>query len=59
MKEWTKNTIVEEDEKLNKVKIAKSKKKKKKERDKERMLKLWCKKSFVNFITKILLLYIV
>ena len=29
MKDWTKKTIVEKDEKLNKVKIAKKKKKKK------------------------------
>ena len=30
MKDWTKKTIVEKDEKLNKVKITKKKKKKKK-----------------------------
>ena len=29
MRDWTKKTIVEKDEKLNKVKIAKKKKKKK------------------------------
>ena len=42
--------MVEEDEKLNKVKIEKKKKI-------ERMLKMCCKKSFVNFIAKLPLLY--
>ena len=31
MKDWTKKTMVEEDENLNKVRIAKKKKKKKKD----------------------------
>ena len=39
--------MVEEDERLNKVQIAKKKKKKKK------MLMMWCKKKFVKFIAKL------
>ena len=38
--------MVEEDESLNKVQIAKKKKKKK-------MLMMWCKKKFVKFIAKL------
>ena len=33
MKYWTKKTIIEEDEKLNKVRIAKKKRKKEKKKD--------------------------
>ena len=36
MKYWTKKTIIEEDEKLNKVRIENKKKKKKKKRKKKR-----------------------
>ena len=60
MKHWTKKTMVEEDERLNKIKNAKKKKKKKKEEEEEEeeeeegsMLMMWCKKSFVNFIEKL------
>ena len=52
MKNWTKKTMVKEDERLNKVKIAKKKKKKKK-----RLLMTWHEKSFVKFILKLPLLY--
>ena len=40
MKYWTKKTIIEEDEKLNKVRIANKNQKKKKGKRKEKMLKM-------------------
>ena len=49
--------MVQEDEKLNKVRIAYKKKKEK--RKKEKKLKMQCIKSFIKFITKLPLLYIV
>ena len=49
MKNWTKKTMVKEDERLNKLKIAKKKKK--------RLLMTWHEKSFVKFILKLPLLY--
>ena len=45
MKDWTKKTTDDKDERLNKIKNAKKKKK--------IMLMIWCKKSFVNFIEKL------
>ena len=39
LKDWTKNTIVEEDEKLNKVRIAKKQKTKKKTKTKQKIRK--------------------
>ena len=39
MKDWTKKTTVEEDEKLNKVRIAKKKKKKNKQTNKQKIRK--------------------
>ena len=55
MKNWTKKTMVKEDERLNKVKIAKKRKKKKEK--KQRLLMTWREKSFVKFILKLPLLY--
>ena len=45
--------MIKEDEWVNKVKIEKKKKKK------ETMLMMWLKRSFVKFIAKLILLYIV
>ena len=48
MKNWTKKTMVEKDERLNKVKIAKNLK---------RLLRHDTKRAFVKFILKLPLLY--
>ena len=45
--------MIKEDERVNKVKIEKKKMKK------ETMLMMWLKRSFVKFIAKLPLLYIV